>query len=58
MFDTGDSQFLAVLVVLSAVVFFGVTAYVNLSREVPAWTRTALGVSALVLAVSALFTLF
>lgn len=58
MFDSGNSETLSVIVALSLIVFFGVTAWVNLAREVPAWTRTALGVSALVLAVSAFFALF
>lgn len=55
MFETNDSTVLATIVALSVIVFFGVTAWVNLAREVPAWSRVALGVSALILAVSALF---
>jgi uncharacterized protein (DUF983 family) len=58
MFETNDSTVLATIVALSVIVFFGVTAWVNLAREVPSWTRVALGVSALILAVSALFALF
>lgn len=58
MFDTNGSEFLAVILTLSAVVFFGVTAWINLAREVPAWTRTALGISALVIAFCALLALF
>ncbi len=62
MFDSGNNEVLAVIIAISVIVFFGVTAYVMLFvKRVTTprpWTDVAIGVSAAVLAVAALFALF
>lgn len=61
MLDTNGSELLATVLAISLVVFFGLLAWVNLSHEnstAPTWRRTAIGVSALVIAFCALLALF
>ena len=61
MFDTNGIEYLAVVLAISLVVFFGLMDWVHLANEsvvAPSWRRTAIGVSALVIAFCALLALF